>query len=606
MVVSFLAGAVATGCIGVAVAIVQRRRQRSELRLARDAATAAEAALAESAHVHRRSAEGLLQSERVQALILNSLDEGVALHDPEVGVIAANRAANEMLRIAPGPQTMPQQIRRTFDVFEPDGRPIDPEDTPSKRALRSGEPQKGRILRYQHHDGHTAWMRIDAYPIAPSATSPRPRVLMAFADITAHHDAARQLAESEERLRVVIEGTRELITVVDADGIITYTSPSSRDILGLEAADTIGQPVSKYIHSDDYSHALANAVMTDGTASLRARVQHADGNYRSLETLATRLDRGDGPMSGIVLSSRDITQRLEIERQLETERQLLRATINSMHAGVLAVDRTGIIIEVNQAFHDLAGTDFGNGAELNTFTDNYTLIGADGNVIPHCERPLSRALAGATVVDEPITLQQADGRRVQVLASASPISDGVERTGAVLTLHDVTELRAVEAVLRNLATTDTLTGLPNRRTVIDRLGQALSRQRRHNHRVSVLFIDLDGFKAINDNLGHEAGDQLLVAAAERIAAALRPADFVGRHGGDEFVIIAEDIDPADARGLAVRLETELTQPFLLTAGVAHIGGSIGVADAEADSTPDSLLATADAAMYHAKRRHRIQ
>jgi len=487
MIGSFLAGVAAAGCSGAAVVVALSRRWRHERRSMRASLAAAQSALAESAHVHDRTAAAaqlsLSTSAELQTLILDSLDEGVALHDPEFGVIAANRAANEMLRITPGPQTMPQQIRRTFDVFEPDGRPIDPEDTPSKRALRTGEPQKARILRYQHHDGHSAWMRIDSYPIAASATSPRPRVLMAFADITA---------------------------------------------------------------------------------------------------------------------------RLEIERQLETERQLLHAMINSMHVGVLAVESSGKIVAVNQAFHDLAGTAFDSGAELSTFTDLYTLIGPDGNVLRRHERPLTRALGGETVVDEPITLQQADGRRVQVLVSASPTSDGVDRTGAVLTLHDVTQLRAVEAVLRELATTDTLTALPNRRSVLDRLGQALLRQHRQNHRVSVLFIDLDAFKAVNDNLGHEAGDELLVAAAGRITTVVRPCDFVGRHGGDEFVIIAEDIDPGDAHGLAMRLEAALSQPFLLTAGVARVGGSVGVAHAEHGSTPDSLLAVADAAMYRAKRRHRIQ
>ena len=545
----------------------------------------------------------LANNERLQALILDSLDEGVALHSPELGVIAANRAANEMLRITPGPLTMPQQIRRTFDVFEPDGRPIDPEDTPSKRALRTGEIQKGRILRYVHHDGQSAWMRIDSYPIAPTAGSSAPLVLMVFADITAHHDAARRLADSEERLRVVIEGTRELITVVDGEGRITFASPSSHDILGYDPAETVGQPVSSFIHDDDYSHALAKFVTTDATTSLRVRAKHADGNFRSLETLATRLTHDQGSMTSVVLSSRDITQRLEIERQLETERQLLHATINSMHAGVLAIDRTGKIIEVNQAFHDLAGSIFGSDADPSAAVEAHTLLGPEGRLVSPCQNLLLRALDGVTVVDEPVMLQQPDGRTFQVLASASPISDGIERTGAVLTLHDVTELWAAEAVLRQLATTDMLTGLPNRRTVIEQLGQALARHRRADHRLAVLFVDLDAFKAVNDNLGHEAGDQLLVAAAGRITAALRPGDFVGRHGGDEFVIVAENIDPTDAERLAMRLETELAGPFLLTRGVARIGGSVGVAHANGESTPDSLLAAADAAMYAVKRTH---
>ncbi|HLL39979.1 MAG TPA: EAL domain-containing protein, partial [Rubrobacteraceae bacterium] len=171
------------------------------------------------------------------------------------------------------------------------------------------------------------------------------------------------------------------------------------------------------------------------------------------------------------------------------------------------------------------------------------------------------------------------------------------------TVHDVTERKALEDRLRYQAYYDALTGLPNRQLFLDRLGRALARTRRgRDRRVALLFMDLDGFKVVNDSLGHEVGDLLLVAVAVRLKGCLRPEDTLARFGGDEFVLLVEDVEAADeAVRVAERIIDELKNRFVLGGRELYAHTSIGIAIGE-DRTkdPDDLLRDADTAMYRAK------
>jgi diguanylate cyclase (GGDEF)-like protein len=151
---------------------------------------------------------------------------------------------------------------------------------------------------------------------------------------------------------------------------------------------------------------------------------------------------------------------------------------------------------------------------------------------------------------------------------------------------------------------DPLTDLPNRTLFLDRLELALARLRRHRASIAVLFIDLDNFKVVNDSLGHGAGDELLVALARRLCEAMRPSDTIARFGGDEFVLLCEDIVEArDAMVVGQRIVDATTHPFQLAGREMFVTASVGVALAlDGDATPETLLRDADAAMYRAKER----
>lgn len=187
-------------------------------------------------------------------------------------------------------------------------------------------------------------------------------------------------------------------------------------------------------------------------------------------------------------------------------------------------------------------------------------------------------------------------------AAARAVSAAVEAQAAVTkAAAAAAEARRTEAQLTHDVLHDDLTGLPNRRLLVDRLAQALARSSRAGTSVAVLVLDLDGFKAVNDALGHAAGDELLIGVARRLEQSLRDTDTCARMGGDEFVVVCEDLShPSDGPLVAGRLETALAAGLAIGDRTVPVLASVGIAVSSAGSSPHELIAEADTAMYRAK------
>jgi diguanylate cyclase (GGDEF)-like protein/PAS domain S-box-containing protein len=200
---------------------------------------------------------------------------------------------------------------------------------------------------------------------------------------------------------------------------------------------------------------------------------------------------------------------------------------------------------------------------------------------------------------------RADGEVIWAVANVSVMRDERgEPTHLLGVVQEITESKLLQADLTRLALQDPLTGLANRTLLDDRLRVALARAGRHGSLTGVLFLDLDGFKAINDRHGHHVGDELLKAVAARLRAVLRPADVVARLGGDEFVAICEEIAGLEeAHAIASRVEVAIAEPIATAAGPLVVHASVGLALAEGarGADADELIRRADEAMYRAKQ-----
>jgi diguanylate cyclase (GGDEF)-like protein len=293
--------------------------------------------------------------------------------------------------------------------------------------------------------------------------------------------------------------------------------------------------------------------------------------------------------------------------ELTAARAFDAALLDSLPVAVAAADAEGRITAFNRVSRLWHGSDGDPTLTPQDLPLRYDLRTADGDPLPPDQVPLIRLLREGRLEDVPISIAPAGPppRVVSWHRNAGRAPAG-RLLGAVVTMVDVTAQRALESRLRAAALHDPLTGLPNRSLLVDRLQLALATAARSGSPLAVLYCDLDGFKAVNDGWGHSAGDAVLVEAAGRLSAAVRPGDTVARIGGDEFVLVCPDVDgPVAAGVLAARVTAALTEPLHSGPGTTHaVGISVGVALSAPGATPETLLTAADAAMYRVKSARR--
>jgi len=323
------------------------------------------------------------------------------------------------------------------------------------------------------------------------------------------------------------------------------------------------------IHPDDRAmvDAAVQRAFAAGTPfAFEHRATRPDGEVRTIDSHGRVVTDADGTPVKMLGTAQDVT-----EHRLAEER--FRTLVESAPDAMILVDEGGAIVLVNTQTLKLFGY------------ERDELIG----------RP------AAILLPEPGHARRADGGEFPVEVTSSPLRtvDGVLVSNAI---RDITERRAAEQRLEHQALHDPLTDLPNRALFLDRLGHALTRAERPDAGLAVYFCDLDDFKSVNDSLGHEAGDELLVALPPRLRQALRPADTVARFGGDEFVILCEDLESAtEAIRIAERITAAFGLPFELGERRHYVSVSVGVVFVEGGrATATEILRDADAAMYRAK------
>lgn len=295
--------------------------------------------------------------------------------------------------------------------------------------------------------------------------------------------------------------------------------------------------------------------------------------------------------------------RREAEELLRISEARFRSILEHAPIGVGVVALDGRFIEANHSFCALTG-----------YTREELLSLTFGEITHPEDRERALSLARRLLNGEinlsqmEKTLLRKDGKTVWVQVTTSLLrdSDGAP-LNFIAQIEDVSERRRNLEEIRSLAYYDVLTGLPNRRLLLDRLGQALAQAQRHQRALAVMFLDLDRFKEVNDSLGHDAGDELLKIVAQRLILCVRSGDTVSRQGGDEFVVILSEIaQQEDAQLVAEKILETLMEPAVVQGRRINITTSIGIAVHSVGSENDAmrLLKKADLAMYEAKRAGR--
>jgi diguanylate cyclase (GGDEF)-like protein/PAS domain S-box-containing protein len=436
-----------------------------------------------------------------------------------------------------------------------------------------------------------------------------------FSDISERKRIELELLKSEQKFRLVAENTSDGITIFGKNRTIEYVSPSVVKQLGYAESEELGRSnadVYALIHpeSRDALFQTLNEAIENKSPSMTYsyRIKHKAGHYIWREDSTNFRYTSNGDYDGAYVVSRDITERKQAELELVRSKNRYQGILNNMMDAYWRIDANGRIVEANPAICQMHGYAKEELLQMSI---------SDVEVIESAEDTRERI---ATIMREGrIAFQSqhrcSDGRIIDVEIAANLASD---MPGAIDGFHhDITERKAMENDIRKLAFHDPLTQLPNRRLLRDRLGQMMATNKRSGFYGSVMFLDLDNFKPLNDVHGHDVGDLLLIETADRLKACVREMDTVARFGGDEFVVmigelVADEVESkVHARNVAEKIRVALSGPYRLTINHDRPGNttvthnctaSIGVAlFVNHDASPDEVLKWADAAMYKAKQ-----
>jgi diguanylate cyclase (GGDEF)-like protein/PAS domain S-box-containing protein len=412
------------------------------------------------------------------------------------------------------------------------------------------------------------------------------------------------LRKSDERLRRITDNMVDLVVQVDLGAVIEFVSPSVKKILGYDIKELIGRNVADFINADDlaYSLPILNLKIGERESKVELRVRHREGHDVWLEVLGSAIRNEEEQIIGVVLGGRNITDRKKKEDELRLSEERYRTILENIEDGYFEVDLTGNLIYASEPFFRMAGTDRETvmGMNFRQYTPK--------EYWPKIYQSFFEVYStGESLKELDWDVVRLDGSRLHIEVSVSLIRDAKGRPAGFRGItRDVTGRKQIAENVEWMAYHDLLTGLPNRALFYDHAAMILAQAKRKQRPFGIMMLDLDKFKDVNDNFGHDIGDNVLAAVADRLKKLMRDEDTVARTGGDEFVALLPEVANLESMELvAERIMTTFTNPITVREDEFIVTFSIGTAIYPADGQDiDTLVRHADQSMYAVKTRGR--
>jgi diguanylate cyclase (GGDEF)-like protein/PAS domain S-box-containing protein len=433
-------------------------------------------------------------------------------------------------------------------------------------------------------------------------------------DVTERKQLEGALELERAFLQAVLDNIADGIAACDAKGMLTVFNPASRTFHNLREFPI---PAADWAeHYDLYQPngltplkaeevPLYRALQGEVVQDVEMVIAPKGGKKRRLLASGRALAGRGGEPLGAVVAMHDITVTHKAEVALRKSEEHCRAVLSSLHEGVVEQDQRGRIMMANTAAERLLGLTEAQLLERDSLDPRWRTVHEDGTPFPGETHPAMAALrTGKPQEDIVMGVHKPNGSLTWILVNCRPLwrLGEVEPYAVVSSMVDITQMKQTEAQLRYTALHDALTDLPTATLFRTRLEQALAHASHDpDYRFAVLYIDLDGFKTVNDTLGHSIGDNLLITVARQLENCVRESDTVARLGGDEFVILFKHLThPNDAIQLAERVLHDLMISLNVAEREVNVSASIGIVIVDEPQEVQELLKAADQAMYRAK------
>jgi diguanylate cyclase (GGDEF)-like protein/PAS domain S-box-containing protein len=523
---------------------------------------------------------------------LENMSQGISVADGDLHLIAFNRKFCEILEFPPemGHEGASFESFIRFNAERGEYGPCDVDAKVAEMVERARAMQAHRFRRVRP-DGRVVEVVGNPLPGGGFVTT--------YTDVTEQEHAEQALRRSEQRYRALVEMSPAAVFMLRNRHII-FANEAALALWGASSSDQVlGRDILDFIHPD-FRDLVAQRIATLESSSqtvirlpwVEQQYLRIDGSIVPVEASGARIELDDGP---VVLSViRDITRRKQAEARLN----LAASVFTHAQEGIMIADAAANIVDVNQTFVRITGY-----SREEALGKNPKML-SSGRHGPEFYESMWHDLTTRGYWYGEVWNRRKNGDVYPEMLNITAVKDAAGRTQHYVALFsDITALKEHQSKLEHIAHYDALTGQPNRVLLADRLQQAIVQTRRRGTIMAVVYLDLDGFKAINDAHGHETGDELLIKLAQRLKETLREGDTLARLGGDEFVVVLVDLATVEeCEAILSRLLQAAAEPVLVRSLPLQVSASLGVTVFPLDDgDADSLVRHADQAMYQAKQ-----